>query len=111
MATREFHRNMISRGLVRCFCAAVSARDVDYHSIGGRNDPIDEVVPGLGMSEGQPGGGHGGDDEREAPEICRMNAAAGNPIVDRACEQEGEDYDGDAGGSEADRGRACNSGS
>lgn len=76
----------------------------DYRSIDGHNDPIDEVVPGRCMAEGQPGGGHGGDDEKKAPEISGVNATLGNQVVDRTGKQEGEDRGGDREGAQMDQG-------
>jgi hypothetical protein len=68
------------------------------------NDPIDEVVPGLGMAEGQAGGRHSGDDEKKSPEISGVNATLGNQVVDRTGKQEGEDRGGDREGSKMDQG-------
>ena len=56
------------------------------------------------MAEGQPGGGHGGDDEKKAPEISGVNATLGNQVVDRTGKQEGEDCGGDREGSQMDQG-------
>jgi len=73
-------------------------------SIDGQNGPINEVVPGRCVAEGQPGGGHGGDDEKKAPEISGVNATLGNQVVDRTGKQEGEDCGGDREGSQMDQG-------
>jgi len=74
------------------------------HSIGGHDDPINEVVPGRCAAEGQPGGGHGGDNEKKAPEISAVNATLGYKVVDRSGKQEGEDCGGDGEGSQMDQG-------
>ena len=62
------------------------------------------------MAEGQPGGGHGGDDEKKAPEISGVNATLGNQVVDRTGKQEGEDCGGDGEGSQMDQGTSTSLG-
>jgi hypothetical protein len=61
------------------------------------------VVPCLGMCECQAGGRHGGDDEEEAPEIGRVNAAARNQVIDGAGKQEGKNRGGDGEASDTDK--------
>lgn len=63
-------------------------------------------MPSQCVPDGQTGRGHGAHDEEETPEIGRMNAASGNQIVDRSGKQEGEEYDPNAGRSEANGWRA-----